>query len=244
MKIFKIIGVIIAITIMSFIAGCSKDAMPITANNVQEYFKASNEAVNNVDASLSEVERMKIVARDTLEKMGYDFDATLLSALKNIRNSDDAKLALINEFSYVIDMVNKNPDESVQKGLVSEETKNKLLLFKKYPLISSKEELAEQMKIINLIRQCQLENNNACSIETFFDILVKNGIEQQLSDEQESGKFPAVSSILAPILQNNIVRNKNADVISDGNGLENNFMINDQDFTTLQKDLTNPWWIQ
>lgn len=244
MRFCKIIGATILTTMMLFLEGCSKDAMPITANNVQEYFKATNEAANNMDASLSEVERMKVVAREPLENMGYDFDATLLASLKNINNSNEAKLALINEFSFVVDTVNKNPDESVKKGLVSEETKNKLLLFKKYTF-SSKEELTKQMNMINLIRQCQSENNNICTAESFFNIMVKNGVEHLWNENDPTDiRASEVESTLMPILQNNIVKDVNGNIINSISELNTDFMITDKDYATLQKDLKDLWWIQ
>lgn len=245
----KILLVIITATMIFFFTGCNKsgEAMPITMNNVQEYFKGTNEAANNVEGSLDEVERMQAVAKVPLEAMGYDFDATLLTALKQ-HTTDPARMALmLNAFSYVIDTVKRNPDESVKKGLVLEETKNKILLLQKYPSVSTKETLTKVLNLIDIIKKCQAENNNICSGNALFEMLVHSGTVAQISSDNfgsNAMKDTIVRSTLMPILQCNLVKDSNGHILSDINNLDQNFVITDKDYAMVKNDLTNPWWLE
>lgn len=251
MYVHKVIVTFVAIMMLSFFTGCSKSEMPMDEKTIKEYLNATSEAANNMDSSRSEVERMKDVAREPMEKMGYDFDATLLSALKKYStlNSPNENIPLTafisNAVAFVIDTVNNNPEEAVTKGLVLEETKNKLVLYKKYSMLLHKEDVTKQMNLINLIRQCQLENNNICTTENFFNIMVKNGIEHSWNENDPTDtRVSDVQSVLMPILQSHIVKDMNGNILDDIQELNTNVMISDQDYAILQKDLTNPWWIQ
>jgi uncharacterized protein YecT (DUF1311 family) len=117
-----------------------REAMPFTTNNYYELNNRTNKVLGVLQlSSASEVVRMKVAFRDPIEDMGYDFDKTLLSKSKADSLDLDSAIGFGFMIGTVKDTVGRYPDESVLKGLVSEETKNIIVEAREAALQKSKE---------------------------------------------------------------------------------------------------------
>lgn len=226
----------------------AENAMPITENNVQKYLGLTNEAVANAELGvMSEVDKMKVLAREPLESMGYDFDTTLLMTLKN-SSMDPARLSLMfNAFSFVINTIEKYPKESVEKGLVYEDTKNKVLLFKRYGFLSNDEQLKNFINIVESIRECQSINSNMCNGDFLKDIFVTKGVLKQFSKDMlddEQFMTTKLRSLLMPIIHAKMLENEEGIKVDDIVRIDQGFRITDETYNTMQGDLKNIWWIK
>jgi len=226
----------------------SEDVMPVTANNVQKYLELSNEAASNSELGvMSEVDKMKVLAREPLESMGYNFDTTLLMTIKN-SSMDPALIALMsNAFVFVINTIEKYPDESVEKGLVHKDTKNKILLSKKYWFLSNEEQLKNFINIVESTRECQSINSDMCNGNFLKEVLIKKGgLNQYSKDTLDDERFmtTAINSLVMPMIHAKMLENEEGIKVDNIVRIDQEFKITDETYNALQSNLKNIWWIK
>jgi len=73
------IGLIVGLFFMVFTAcnGNSEKAMPMTQENMSEYIQHISEAAKSIDMGASMPSKVRQEFKEPLERMGYDFDATV-----------------------------------------------------------------------------------------------------------------------------------------------------------------------
>lgn len=130
----KIVKSLLALSIVVYIAGCgSGEAMPLSNKNIDEYMTNSSNAANSVDPEMEQMKRIEIVAKETMEKMGYSFDKTVLNTLKIAYNAqmsgERTQVHMYGFMDQIASAIADQPSEAVSSGLVSEDTKNKIVSY-------------------------------------------------------------------------------------------------------------------
>lgn len=152
-------------------SGGSGDAMPITQDNINEYAKKMSASAKAVSMSDSNIEKTIQIYKVPLEDMGYDFDATIINTVKVLQNAGYTSLSTttMKIILPILHIVNENPELVVENGLVSEDTKDKILTYNKFH-----EMKPEVIQALEYVEKCQDSNNDICSIKQYVQILLEN----------------------------------------------------------------------
>jgi hypothetical protein len=168
MKLGLIFGLIFV-----FFTGCSSggsgDAMPITQDNINKYAKKMSVSAKAVSMGDSNIEKAIQIYKVPLEDMGYDFDATIINTVKVLQKAGYTSLSttVMKMILPILHIVNENPELVVEKGLVSEDTKDKILMYNKFH-----EMKPEVMQALQYVETCQNDNNDICTIKQYVKILL------------------------------------------------------------------------
>ena len=106
-----------------------------------------------------------------LDDMGYNFDTTILVTTKVLRKAPYNQLSVytFNILNDVMQYVKMYPQESVEKGFVEIETRDKILSYLKYSEFNE-----NIIQALNYVRQCQQLNNGMCSTKQYSKLLLDN----------------------------------------------------------------------
>lgn len=124
--------------IFVILTGCSSggsgDAMPITQDNINEYAKKMSVSVKSVSMGDNNIKKAIQIYKVPLEDMGYDFDATIINTIKVLQNAGYTALSTttMKILLPILHIVNENSELVVEDGLVSEDTKDKILIYNKF----------------------------------------------------------------------------------------------------------------
>lgn len=161
-----------------FLTGCNgkssntqEGAMPITVENIRLYNQKRSEASQLVSLGDSTMGKVIKTYKIPLEDMGYNFNATILKTTKILKKApyNQLSIATFNILNDVMQYVKMYPQESIDKGFVDIETRDKILSYLKYSEFNEK-----TIEALNYVDQCQQSNNGMCSSEQYSKILLDN----------------------------------------------------------------------
>jgi len=192
------------------LSGCSSSAgngdfMPITEENMNEYFNGMADAKKSISVGEDVVSSAIKQYKEPLEDMGYDFDATLLNtiiALQNAgyTNASTMATSFVNHTTYFIQ---NNPQKSVDGGFVTEDTKDKILMYLKF-----KEMKPKTIQALKFVEKCQDEHSGICPINFYVKILLNNNLLN--FSARDSKTQNAIKSLTA----DNLFLNENRSIVS------------------------------
>ncbi|GEM_PF-3621593 len=251
------VGGFIGLVSLGSIGNLNKDAMPITANNVKKYQNKIDEATQNIEPSTDRIDRIIEIEKKPLEDMGYDFDATLLSTIKNIRSCKDilqvtpALFALNATYNDVCYAIKENPEEAVTKGLVTKDTQKKILTYMQYGKFN-RSDTPKAIKIINTIQQCQNKHSGICTGRQLFEQALANGDlipigGEKAGDQPETFKETELVWYLSDLTRNiDILRDGNGKILSGSANIlfNTSFKVENSEAAMLKQVLNNPWWLK
>jgi len=189
-KLGFIFGLIFVILTGCSSSGGSGDFMPITQDNINEYTKKMSVSVKVVSIGDSNIEKAIQIYKVPLEDMGYDFDATIINSVKLLQNAGYTPLAstTMKILLPILQIVNKNPKLVVEDGFVSEDTKNKILMYNKF-----KEMKPEVMQALKYVAECQDNNNNICTIQQYVKTLLDSNFLSPRENYEYKTEFSNLS---------------------------------------------------
>jgi len=115
--------------------------------------------------------------------MGYDFDATVINTIKVLQNVEYTALSntTMKIFLPILYIINENPELVVEDNLVSEDTRDKILMYLKFKEINPK-----TIQALKFVEQCQSENNGLCTIKQYMQILLSSNLIDYSGSSAES----------------------------------------------------------
>ena len=189
MKLSSIFGLIFVV-----FTGCSSggsgDAMPITQDNINEYVKKISTSAKAVSMGDSKIKKTIQIYKVPLENMGYNFDATIINTIKVLQNAGYTALSTttMKIILSILHIVNENPKVVVEDGLVSEYTKNKILMYNKFHEMSN-----DTIQALKYVEQCQNDNGGICSIRQYVSILLDESFVSPHKDYEYKEEFSNLS---------------------------------------------------
>lgn len=249
------VGIYIGLAAIGSIGHSNKDAMPITANNVQKYQSEINEAAQNLEPLNDTIDRIIKMEKKPLEDMGYNFDATLISTIKNIKSIQNmnqltpALITLNSMYNSIYYAIKENPKEAIDKGLVTKETEEKILFYLQYGKFSH-DDIPKALKVIDTIEQCQNEHSGICTGRQLYEQALANGDLNPVGGKRtvdllEMLKQTELSWYLSDLTRNiSILRDSNGKLLSSSANIlfNTSFKVETSEATMLKQALTNPWW--
>ena len=156
------------------IANNSKDtqgAMPITVNNIQQYYQKQNIVSQSISLGDSMMDKIIKTYKKPLDEMGYDFDTTIINTTRVLKKApyNQLSISVYNILNDVMQYVKKYPQESVTKGFVKIETRDKILTYLKYSEFNE-----NIIQALNYVRKCQQKYNGLCSANQYSKILLES----------------------------------------------------------------------
>jgi len=154
--------------------GNSEKAMPMTQENMSEYVQQVSEATKSIDMSASMPSKVKQGFKKPLERMGYDFDATVINMTKVFA---DAKLTDFTQITaemakthdQILYAIQQQPEQLVIEGFISKETKNKILTY-----LYFREMTPKTIQALKYVEECQAKNGGICKIKQYVKILLNS----------------------------------------------------------------------
>lgn len=249
---FKLRAMLILLIIFTECNGenYSNKAMPITIDNLKLYNQKKNKASQSVALGGSVMDNVIKIYKKPLDSMGYDFDKTILETTKVLKKTPNNSVYLFYAFNilnHVTQYVKMYPQESVNKGFVKVETRDKILSYLKYSEFN--ENIIQALKYV---RECQQINNGICSAGQYSKILLDNkfivpNIEDTNQDDEDTFRFRLT------VMFDGKVRNGHefGKYIEDENGNDinvNSLFEEDTNLFKLKDNAQeaingyNPWW--
>jgi len=241
----------------------NKGAMPITVNNINTYLRKQNIISQSISLGDTMMDKIIKTYKVPLDEMGYDFDATIINTTKVLKRVSYNRLAVttFNILNSIMQYVSQYPQESVDKGFVKQDTRDKILTYLKYSEFNENIILA-----LNYVKKCQRKYNGLCSANQYAKILLDNKFldpnrhtssplpKSMLSVFESNGQKSTSSLDLTTMFMSKIKHPREfGKYIEDINGNEINVNFLFSEYTksfrlknNVQKiiDGYNPWWIK
>lgn len=154
-------------------AGGNGKAMPLTEENLKKYEANVYEVIKDkynledgqeINTQMMSMEDQKKIFRDTLEDMGYDYDATILEAIKmDHQNGNDT-------YSHKLN-IPIGDKEAIQVGWITDDTAKKLALYNQFRNIK---DIHTTIKLCEVVLLCQQNGNGTCYSQDLKIILDNN----------------------------------------------------------------------
>lgn len=169
-------SLIVGLFLMVFTAcnGNSEKAMPMTQENMSEYVQQVLEATKSIDISASMPSKVKHVFKKPLERMGYDFDETIINMTKVFANAKltdftriTAEMAKIH--TQILYAIQQQPEQLVKEDFIGKETKNKILTY-----LHFREMTPKTIQALKYVEECQKNNGGICEIKQYVNILLNS----------------------------------------------------------------------
>ncbi len=182
MKLSFIFGLVFVI-----FTGCSSggsgDAMPITQDNINKYAKKMSVSAKAVSMGDSNIEKAIQIYKVPLEDMGYNFDATIINTIKALQHASYTSLSTttMQILLPILHIINENPKLVVENNFVSEDTRDKILMYNKFHEMNPK-----TIQVLKFVEKCQSENNGLCTIKQYMQILLSSNLIDYSSRDAET----------------------------------------------------------
>lgn len=261
------LGLISGVLMIAF-TGCNgkssnsnRGAMPITMDNIQLYSQKKNQATQSVSLGDSTMDKVIKIYKIPLDDLGYNFDTTILETTKVLKKAPYNQLSVytFNILNDVMQYVKMYPQESVDKGFVESETRDKILSYLKYSEFNE-----NIIQALNYVRQCQQINNGICSAKQYSKILLDNkfivpsealnGLPESMRKLVASQNKTLTSDRLTGMFHSKVKNaSEFAKYIEDGSGNQVNTVFLFSEYTKPFKlkdnaqqviNEYNPWWLE
>ncbi len=173
--------------------GNSEKAMPMTQEDMSEYVQHISEAAKSIEMGTSMPSKVRQGFKEPLERMGYDFDATVINMTKIFANAKltdftqiTAEMAKINDQIHYA--IQQQPELLVKEGFISEGTKDKILTY-----LHFREMRTETIQALKYVEQCQNINGGICKIRQYVSVLLDSNFVSPHKDFKYKTEFSNLS---------------------------------------------------